>query len=272
MSVGADLACVEVKGLPPSVTYDDKGNITGITFGQFAKLPRGRGVLDTCKVEYGDLALLDPEEIKVEPQPEKPVPKKAASKMRLGSFDSRVVRQETLDRLPELEHYAEKLLRQWTGGTSFKAGRWTVTATDLAQFFALMLSIKPRPDDSLPVRAVGRLWEEVYRTGDFARPWNHHRFKAIRDLLSAHGHVDWVDFRFQNLPERKGRCCRWQISLMLRSVLDSLMGGGTVVDTAAPLPDGPHEFHTPKWFNFVLDRQRRWLAEAEREVERLFAA
>ena len=72
-----------------------------------------------------------------------------------------------------------------------------MTPTDLAQFFALMLSIKPRPDDSLPVRAVGRLWEEVYRAGDFARPWNHHRFKAIRDLLSRHGHVDWVDFRFQ---------------------------------------------------------------------------
>jgi hypothetical protein len=34
----------------------------------------------------------------------------------------------------------------------------------------------------------------------------------------------------------------------------------------------PKKFRTPKWFNFDLDRQRRWLAEAEREVERLFAA
>ena len=50
----------------------------------------------------------------------------------LGSFDSRVVRQDTLDKLPELEKYAEKLLRQWTGGTSFKADRWTVTATEAA--------------------------------------------------------------------------------------------------------------------------------------------
>jgi hypothetical protein len=31
VSVGADIACVEVKGLPPSVTYDGKGNITSIT-------------------------------------------------------------------------------------------------------------------------------------------------------------------------------------------------------------------------------------------------
>jgi hypothetical protein len=272
-SLGADIACVEVKGLPPSIQYDDNGNITAITFGQWAKLPRGKGVLDTCKVQYGDIALLDPDEIKVEPQPEKLVETKTATKMRLGSFDSRVVRQETLDKMPELVKFASCLLRQWTGGTSFKAGRWTVTATDLAQFFALMLSIKPKPDDSLPVRAVGRLWEEVYLSGDFSRPWNHHRFKAIRDLLSRHGHTDWVDFRFQYVPERQGRCCRWQISFQLLSALSDLQRGETtVVDTPAPFADGPHEFHTPKWFNFVLDRQRRWLAEAEREVEMLFAA
>jgi hypothetical protein len=271
-SVGADIACVEVKGLPPSIQYDGNGKITGITFGQFAKLPRGSGVLNTCKVKYGDIALLDPDEIKVETQPEQAVVKKAGSKLPIGSFDSRVVRQDTLDKMPELEKVASSLLRQWTGATSFKADRWTVTATDVAQFLALMLCIKPKPDDSLPVRAVGRLWEEVYLAGDFSRPWNHHRCKAIRDLLSRHGHIDWVDFRFQYLPERKGRCCRWHISLLLRSSLDSVMGETTVVDTAAPFPDGPHDFHTPKWFDFVLDRQRRWLAEAEKEVEMLIAA
>jgi hypothetical protein len=272
-SVGADIACVEVKGLPPGVEYDDKGNISHITFGQFAKLPRGRGVVDTCKVQYGDLALLDPDEIRAEsePQPEKTVQVKAGNK-RPGSFDCRVVRQETLDRLPELEKLSSSLLRQWTGADSFKAGRWTVTSTDVAQFFALMLCIKPKPDDSLPVRAIGRLWEEVHLAGDFSRPWNHHRFKAIRDLLSQHGHIDWVDFRFQNLPEGKGRCCKWRISFALSSLLSSLMGETTVVDTAVRLPYGPHEFHMPQWFNFVLDRQLRWWAEAEREVEALFAA
>ena len=147
-----------------------------------------------------------------------------------------------------------------------------MTATDVAQFFVLMLSIKPKADDSLPVRAVGRLWEEVYRAGDFSRPWNHHRFKAIRDLCSKHGHVDWLDFRFQHLPGEGGRCCRWQIGLLLRGLLGSLVGGTTVVDTAAPFPDGPHEFHAPRWFNFALDRQLRWWAEAERQVEMLFAA
>src|SRR5205823_1156315 len=143
----------------------------------------------------------------------------------------------------------------------------------MAQFFALMLCIKAKSDDSLPVRAIGRLWEEVYLAGDFERPWNHHRFKAIRDLLSKHGHIDWVDYRFQHVPERKGRCCRWNNSYEMRSILSSLQKEETtLVDTAAPIPDGPHEFHKPKWFNFERDRQRRWLYEAEKEVELMFAA
>ena len=135
-----------------------------------------------------------------------------------------------------------------------------------------MLCIKPKPDDSLPVRAVGRLWEEVHLAGDFSRPWNHHRFKAIRDLLSLHGHVEWVDFRFQNLPEGKGRCCRWRISFALRSLLSSVTGEATVVDTAVRLPDGPHEFRTPEWFSFARESELRSWAEAERQVEMLFAA
>ena len=172
-------------------------------------------MLDTCKVKYGDLALLDPDEIKVEPQPEtsRLKPSKVGGKKPAGSFDCRVVRQETLDKMPELEKLCREAAASVDRSQFLQGGRWTVTATDMAQFFALMLCIKPKPDDSLPVRAVGRLWEEVYLAGDFSRPWNHHRFKAIRDLLSQHGHIDWVDFRFQNLPERKGRCCRWQISL-----------------------------------------------------------
>jgi hypothetical protein len=69
----------------------------------------------------------------------------------------------------------------------------------------------------------------------------------------------------------KGRCCLWRISFTRRSLLSSLLGGATVVDTPARLPDGPHEFHTPRWFNFALDRQLRWWAEAEARVEALFA-
>ena len=47
-SVGADIACVEVKGLPPSIEYDDNGNITAHHLrpvGQAATRPRRAGHL-----------------------------------------------------------------------------------------------------------------------------------------------------------------------------------------------------------------------------------
>ncbi len=44
------------------------------------------------------------------------------------------------------------------------------------------------------------------------------------------------------------------------------------MDTEGRLPDGPHEFRTPQWFNFVRDRENHWWAEAEGQVELLMAA
>ncbi len=281
-ATNADIACVEVKGLPPVIRYDDKGNIRDMTFGQFAKLPRGKGVLDTCKVKYIDLALLDladimhvpvGEAVKATATAERPVKGVATSKRHFGSFDSRIVTQEILEEMPSLEQYAARLLVQWTGSTSFKAGRWAVTAVDLAQFFAVMLAMKPNSNDSLPVRRIGRLWEAVFQAGDFARPWNHHRFKAIRDLVSQHGHIDWSEYRYQNVPGGQGRACRWSLGLTLQSRLSSFIKGGTTpVDTAAALPDGKNEFRVPKWYNFAQERQQRWWEDAERHLDLLFAA
>jgi hypothetical protein len=164
---------------------------------------------------------------------------------------------------------------QWTGSASLKADecRWRVTATDLAQFFAIMLAIKPDPDDALPVRRIGNLWESVHQAGDFARPWNHHRFKAIRDLISKHGHIDWIDFKFQNVPDGRGRACRWRLGCGLASRLLSFVKGETTsVDTDGPLPDGKYEFRTPKWSNFAFERERLWWEDAERRMGQMIAA
>ena len=46
--VGADISCVEVKGGPPDVKYDDlTDDITEIDFGQLAKIPRDKAVMNT---------------------------------------------------------------------------------------------------------------------------------------------------------------------------------------------------------------------------------
>jgi hypothetical protein len=186
--VGADISCVEIKGHPPLVKYDASGNIVNITFGQFAKVPRGAGVVDTCEVDYKDLAFLDPADIPTRFQA-RSCPVKAPlvpkTKTYNGSFDPRLIRQDVLDRLPALERFAARLIYQWTGETSFKADRWTVTPQDVAQFFVVMVSIKENFDFSLPVRRLEQLWNAAHAADDFARPWNYHRFKAIRDRVHA---------------------------------------------------------------------------------------
>lgn len=273
-ATGADIACVEIKGMPPGVRYDEKGGITDITFGSWAKLPRGSGVLDTRKVTFSELVDLDPDEIVVEvPVSRTPITEEAKSLRRSGSYDSRIVTQQILDRLPQLEKYAEKLLVQWHGASSLKAGRWTVTAEDLAQFFAVMLAIKPAPDDALPVRRIGELWQAVFEAGDFARPFNHHRFKAMRDLLSLHGHIDWIDHQYQNAKDGRGRACRWRLSDFLEYSLKSFSKGeATSVDTGDTVPDGPHEYRVPKWCNFASERDRKWYGWAERQANYMIAA
>jgi hypothetical protein len=52
-------------------------------------------------------------------------------------------------------------------------------------------------DKSLPCRRVAELWTGLYEAGDIDRGWNHHRWKVIRDFLSARGHIDWTDNRYE---------------------------------------------------------------------------
>ena len=97
----ADISDVEIKGLPPLVHYRDNGHIEEITFGSWAKVPRSTDVMDTCKVDYHTIAVLDTADIKIE-EPELPCAKTSAPKLKAccGSDDSRIVTQAILDQLP----------------------------------------------------------------------------------------------------------------------------------------------------------------------------
>jgi hypothetical protein len=65
------------------------------------------------------------------------------SKCYVGSHDTRIIRQDVLDALPNLERYAARLLNNWNGEARLKAGRWIATPADFAQFFAVMLAVPP---------------------------------------------------------------------------------------------------------------------------------
>ena len=175
--VGADIKCVEVKGGPPDVKYDDlTGDITEIVFGQLAKIPRQAAVMNTCVIEYKELAFLDAADIPAKfgslAAPDycmsgPPLARSARcvldptstssssfapqSKKHIGSHDTRIIREDVLNALPDLENYAARLLYQWTGETQAKADRWIVTPLDLAEFFAVMMALS-KDDDGFASR------------------------------------------------------------------------------------------------------------------------
>ena len=177
--------------------------------------------------------------------------------------------------MPELERYAARLIYQWTGQTSCKADRWTVTSEDVAQFFVLMISMKENFDFSLPVRRIEQLWNAACEADDFARPWNFHRFKKIRDMLSEHGHVEWINHLYFNYPsqerKRDGVACKWRLSEQLRGEIQHIIEWGTTPVDTVVLADGKHDHHVPQFSNrMLLEHEDRWLYQAEQRIDALF--
>ncbi len=69
-------------------------------------------------------------------------------------------------------------------------------------------------------------WTSLWNEGDVARPFNQHRFKAIRDYFSSVGLIDWLDNTYQPHVEnsagvwiRDGRACCWKFGQELMGVL-----------------------------------------------------
>ena len=106
---------------------------------------------------------------------------------------------------------------------------------------------------------------------------NYHRFKAIRDILSQYGHIEWINHLFFNYsqekgkPKRDGVACKWRLGEQLRSqIQDIINGGATSVDTVV-LPDGKHEHHVPRFSNkMFLEHEDRWMYRAESRIDALF--
>jgi hypothetical protein len=79
-------------------------------------------------------------------------------------------------------------------------------------------------DGSNPCARTKAYYEELYEAGVVASPWNHYRFKAVRDFLSDLGLLEWQDntYRPSWYKHRAGKCCRWGVNaLKLRSLLST---------------------------------------------------
>ncbi len=173
----------------------------------------------------------------------------------------------------------ERLFKRARKNLPLHGDRWEVTDTDFAQAVVLLrfFTENRNPDGSLPQRRVQELWTALYDAGDFSRPWNHHRWKAIRDWMSQMGWLDWQDHRYQIGARRgEGRACRWRLHEDFVQQLDWLAlhheeGGASFVDTGV-IQKGQGQALAPVrcWFK-QAEEALFWL-EAEKACENLCAA
>ena len=202
---GADVELVEVKGHPPVI--DSAGIhqtrntqiIRSMTYGQFAKVPRNLEAVAALEpvslVRLAEIAAEVPDVVLTDRT------KKTASSG--GSCTGKVVTEEMLAMMPELEKVGEGLL----AGRSLLEGR-KVTAYDVACVLLLAwmfaLPANANPDGAMPTRRFEAMWDSLYEAGDFERGWSPNRFKAARDLLSAEGLIHWIDETYcHNEPGRR---------------------------------------------------------------------
>ena len=274
---GHDIEIVEVKGTPPVVKYRDGGTIETITYGTFAKLPREVGRFaewtNTTTMTVAELLALPLVEEMAQAEPQKQA--KADHHQPCGSVSGKNISQEELDLMPAWE----RLFKQARKGNSLLGDRWAVTETDFAQAVVLLrfFAENRNPDGSLPQRRVQELWTALYDAGDFSRPWNHHRWKAIRDWMSQMGWLDWQDHRYQiGTGHGDGRACRWRLHEDFAQQLDWLAlhheeGGASFVDTGV-LQRGHGEPLKPLRYWFKQAEEALFWLEAEKACENLCAA
>jgi hypothetical protein len=132
---------------------------------------------------------------KTEQPAEAPGPSPRGETPCAGSITGKNISEDDLAGLGRFE----QLAGQYLGGQTIRAGRHVATSRDFAIAFLLLRFFKnnPNQDGSLPTARVAGLWRALYEAGDVDRPWNHHRWKAIRDAMSAQGLLDWQDQRYQ---------------------------------------------------------------------------
>ena len=227
--INADIEQVEIKGTCLDLTLDGRF-CQAVKFGVPAKLPRDSSRFsewqNTTVLRVHDLesAVYDVIETKVtidtamtvnEPVAVVPFPIKEIVS---GSVSNRFIDEEQLASIPAFE----KLYREWVGPKDLMAGKFRVTAHDFAVAMVLLRHFKAdgNCDKTLPCRRVEELWAGLYESGDVDRGWNHHRWKVIRDFLSAQGHIDWTDHRYEppisggtdQKKSNRGIACKWSIS------------------------------------------------------------
>jgi hypothetical protein len=166
-----------------------------------------------------------------------------------------------------------------------------VTAHDFAVMMVLLRHFKAQPngDKTLPCRRAEELWTGLFHAGDVDRGFCHHRWRKLRDFLSARGHIDWTDHRYEppcvvkdedgKKKSSRGIACKWAITDQYDHWLERVSfttalksGEASFVDTGfrklVP-PQGNGKNLRPVSCQL---RELRFLQRAEAACDLLFAA
>lgn len=196
-----------------------------------------------------------------------------------GEFDIENVEIKGLP--PEIEYHKEGGITEITYGSLAKlpptltfeqlsATTTFQTARDMAILLAILKALfnNRNPEGTMPTERIKALWDVLYENGDVSRPWNHHRYKVMRDWLSEQGRLDWQDHRYcWGQGGEKGIACKWSLTPeTYDSLLETEESKASSMDSILlPTPTG--EFLMPVK---GLQRDTDWLFEAEERLADFF--
>ena len=202
--VKADIEIVEIKGLCPEILYKF-GKIVNIKYGTLAKIPRNLEEITNRKNEIINIKKLE-EEFSFKKE-------KAIKNKKEGSTTNKLFSDKDLS---YMEKYKE-IFKELTKGRILKARNHTVNEDDfsIGLLILMFLQKNQNTDGSVPTMRVMKLWESLYNSDCIKRNWNHHRWKAIRDLLSRNNMIQWIDNKY-NFGDKsmglKGVACKWKLT------------------------------------------------------------
>jgi len=226
----ADIEIVEIKGLCPEVIYSGN-NIVNIKYGTLAKIPRNLEEITRRKNETISIRNLEEsfscfkKELKIKKE---------------GSVTNKLFSNKDLS---YMEKYKE-IFKVLTDGKILKARNHTVSEEDfsIALLILMFLQKNQNIDQSVPTMRVMKLWESLYKTKCIKRNWNHHRWKAIRDLLSKNNLIQWIDNKY-NFGDKtngtKGVACKWKLTEVFFTYILSCQKKASDEQEEASLMDTP---------------------------------
>jgi len=219
--IGADIEAIEIKGRCSESTWK-KGKMIDHKSGQLAKLPRSLSVVPKKAITLHDISAFCKE---MEALEELPVLKIAAGTEKVvkksRSAGTQYLDEGTLAGCKEGGRF-HRAAAQIMGNSALKIDcRKSVTVEDTAIFLMLgeFFTTKSMIEDgSMPWARFQKFWQCLYEAGDVERPFQPNRYKAIQNLLSDKGMIDWEDcsyippVRIDGEKVAVGQSMKWKMS------------------------------------------------------------